>query len=846
MRKAARSQETNVSSRDRYQSIRPRQRHPLLLVLSAIAVGLVADRYWIVPIETWLLAAIVSLGGWVLLRWAHRDGVAQLSLLVAAAALAGAWHHDRWYLFAGDDIGRFADVQAQPVCIEAVTQSLPRYLPVPPYDVMRIVPATDSTRVELRVTAIRDGDAWLPCSGRAMLFVGGKLSDFAVGTRVRVFGQLVSPRPQHNPGEFDFAAHSRGDRVLARITAAQEASVVPLASGSTWGVAAAFERLRRAGHDILWEHIHNGQRGLAAAVLLGEREYIDSDIMEAYVETGAVHLLSISGLHLGILAGFMFFFLRLGLVPRRTGLLVVAVAVVLYARLTDSEPPVVRATVLVVALCVGALMGRRALEWNTLAAAAILVLAMNPPELFRVGTQLSFLCIAVFIAFDLHRVFLQTPDAIESLIRQAEPWPVRFARFVSLRAYYVTLATVAVWLTVLPIVMASFHLCTPIAIVLSVLIWLPMTLAMLFGFLTLLVGGLIPALGGVLGWLCGASFYVLNAIIEGAREIPGGCYWVPGPDDWWMIVFYLLLAALVTFPRGIVAFRWQAALVIGWIGVAFAVGAVRALPPDQLDVTFLSVGHGCAAVIELPDGRTLLCDAGHMGSPDAGGRTIAGYLWSRGITRIDGLVISHADADHFNAVPYLLERFDVAKVFVSPVMFDDSGGKKLGVAVRSLQTAIEASDAELEAVSENQRLDVGGDVALRILLPPPEGVIGSDNANSVVLAVEYEGRRVLITGDLEGRGLSRLLERPPYDVDVLLAPHHGSPGSSPPEFATWATPEFVVVSGGFRGNFGLLEGVYGQVNATPLHTARVGAIRVAIDAHNLRVTTLGRQRFSPD
>jgi competence protein ComEC len=262
-------------------------------------------------------------------------------------------------------------------------------------------------------------------------------------------------------------------------------------------------------------------------------------------------------------------------------------------------------------------------------------------------------------------------------------------------------------------------------------------------------------------------------------------------------------------------------------------------------VTFLSVGHGCAAVVELPDGRVLLCDAGHMGSPDAGGRTIASYLWSRGITRIDGLVISHADADHFNAVPYLLERFDVAKVFVSPVMFDESG-KKLGMAVTALKSAIETSAAELETVSEGQRLNVGGAATVRVLLPPAEGVIGSDNANSVVLAVEYGGHRVLITGDLEGRGLSRLLERPAYDVDVLLAPHHGSLGSSPPEFAAWAKPDFVIVSGGFRGNFTLLEDVYGQVGAMPLHTARVGAIQAAIDANGLRVTTLGRQRFSQE
>lgn len=822
---------------------RVRQRHPLIIALIAVAVGMLVDRYLAIEFLVWCAAAAVGLTGWLACRSARRERIAQLPLLLAVAAIAGAWHHDRWHLFAADDIGRYADLQARPVCVEAVTRSLPRYIPVPPADVMRIVPAMDSTRVELDITGIRDGELWHACSGRAMLYVGGTMNDHAVGTRVRVYGVMVAPRPLHNPGEFDFAAHARGDRTLARLAAAQEASVVPLDAGSDWNVAAAFEQTRRQGHDILWRHIDEQHSGLAAAVLLGEREYIDSDVMEAYVETGAVHVLSISGLHLGILAGFLFFFLRLGLVPRRIGLIAIAVSVVLYARLTDSEPPVVRATVLVVTLCAGALFGRRALEWNTLAAAAILVLAMNPAELFRVGAQLSFLCIAVFAAFDLRTLFQPTPDALDRLLRQAEPWPVRMGRSVGRWSWQLTLTSLVVCAVTAPLVMARFHLGTPIAVVLNVLIWLPMTLAMLFGFLVLLVGGIVPWLGDVLGTLCGWSFDVLGAIVEGARDVPAGRFWVPGPDDWWLAVFYLMLAAMIALPKGWLAKRWSAALIVAWVGVAFAVGAMRALPRDEMVVTFLSVGHGCAAVVELPDGRTLVCDAGHMGSPDAGGRTIAGFLWSRGITRIDGLVISHADADHFNAVPYLLERFAVDKVFVSPVMFPEPEKKRLGVAVVKLKEAIDASDAKLETAFESQQLTVGDDVAVRVLLPPAEGVEGSDNANSVVLSVERAGRRFLITGDLEGDGLQRLLEFPPVDYDIVLAPHHGSPSSSPPAFAKWSTPEYVVVSGGFRGELSRVEAVYGAVGAKTLHTARAGAVQATIVNGELDVRTLGRTRF---
>ena len=96
------------------------------------------------------------------------------------------------------------------------------------------------------------------------------------------------------------------------------------------------------------------------------------------------------------------------------------------------------------------------------------------------------------------------------------------------------------------------------------------------------------------------------------------------------------------------------------------------VPHDSLRCTFLAVGHGTCVVIEMPDGRVLVYDAGRMGLPQTGGRLVSSYLWHRGIHHVDALVISHADADHYNAVPDLLERFSVGTVFVSPVMFRDA------------------------------------------------------------------------------------------------------------------------------------------------------------------------------
>lgn len=251
---------------------------------------------------------------------------------------------------------------------------------------------------------------------------------------------------------------------------------------------------------------------------------------------------------------------------------------------------------------------------------------------------------------------------------------------------------------------------------------------------------------------------------------------------------------------------------------------------DKLECAFLPVGHGAAVVVELPGGQTLLYDAGQLGSPLAGARTVAAHLWSRGITHIDAVVISHADVDHFNAIPELLRRFSVGVIYLSPTFLEDQGG-----AVRALLAAVKDSGVKLQEISAGDALRVPGDCRLEVRHPPPLGVPGSDNANSVVLTLEHRGRRILLTGDLEQRGLEALLSDEPYDCDVLLAPHHGSRFSDPPGLAAWSQPEWVAVSCGHGDDPEAVEEAYGRRGATVLSTVRDGTIEVTIDSDGMKV-----------
>ncbi|MCY2996138.1 MAG: MBL fold metallo-hydrolase [Planctomycetota bacterium] len=257
---------------------------------------------------------------------------------------------------------------------------------------------------------------------------------------------------------------------------------------------------------------------------------------------------------------------------------------------------------------------------------------------------------------------------------------------------------------------------------------------------------------------------------------------------------------------------------------------------QQLACTFVSVGHGTCVVLELPHGQTLLYDAGRLGPPDGAVQSISAFLWSRDITHVDAVVLSHADADHFNALPDLLQRFSVGVVYVSPVMFEEPNS-----ALQALRRALQDRGVLVRELYAGDHLLTHGPTRLEVLHPPRRGERGGDNANSVVLQIDHLGRRLLLPGDLGPPGLDNLLAEEPRSCDVVMALHHGSLRNNPRGFAAWTSPEWVIVSDAHGEKLEAIQQAFAQPGRTVLHTAREGAIRVTLDERALDVRSWRQQ-----
>jgi competence protein ComEC len=438
-------------------------------------------------------------------------------------------------------------------------------------------------------------------------------------------------------------------------------------------------------------------------------------------------------------------------------------------------------------------------------------------------------------------------DPLDRLIAGARPWPVKATRYIAGSFWRLWLTGALIWLVALPIVWLRYNILSPIALVLNTVIWIPITAALYGGFGALVLGAIAPPLGAAAGWMCDGCLLLMELAIAYGRELPWSYFWLPAPPAWWVGLFYVALGLAAVFPPLRPARWWWCVLPLAWFAGALALSTTTAKSwtaaplnsshgEPRLACSFVAVGHGVACLIELPDGRTILYDAGKLGSPLAAVRPISSALWSRGIRHLDAIVISHADSDHFCAVPELLDRFSVGAIYVSPVMFQSAPP-----AVQELRAAIDRAGVPLREIYATDRLRSDAGVRLEVLHPPRKGVIGSDNANSIVLLIEYAGRRVLLTGDLESPGLDDMLAEEPLDCDVIMAPHHGSRRSDPTGFCLWSTPEVAVISGSRNfedvPDIEAVKDSYRARGAHVYHTAEDGWVRIEIGSGGMTTTS---------
>ncbi len=812
-------------------------RLPLLVFAALFIAGHGLGKWLVMPHPVWVIAiTLVVLGPALASLHLKQQRKLASELFIFAALLMGIAYRGLTVLPASDDLTAVATREWQPCAVQARIISAAVWMPNPNHREGVINSERWITKWDVHCVAIRHRERWLPIQATSTLSTAGRIDNYLPGDTLQIHGHLRLITPPTNPGGFDFAEHAQRDAMFVMLRSETVAQLQRIDSAWGWN---SLSRLRglaiREIDKSLVRWVRFDQAPLAAALVFGQRQQVDWQDQQELMATGTLHMLAISGLHVEIVAGLLLAACTVLGVRPRTTFICLLLATWGYAGLSGAQPPVIRAAVQVTAFAFARWIGGKARLGNMLGAAAIVLFVMRSTNLQEVGVQLSFLAVGTIGLFASTTRASRKRDRLQAVIDETLPSWWLWWRWLRLKIGEMTYLSFWVTLFTCPLIWTNFHVISPIAIVLNVLISIPLTVALLSGLSTGLLGWLLPV-GVLSGYVCGAALSVITVLVSWGHHVPAGHIWLPAPSLWWTTVFYLfaigwlLLLGRKRLPLlGSLLIVWLVVGVAPWLhGARGQIDGLRGLAFErtavtELRCTFLNVGHGTCVVLELPTGEVWLYDAGHMGAAERSHQDIAAALWALGTARIDHLVLSHADADHYNAVSGLLERFAVGTV-VSTQQFWTHPDRE----VQTLIAHLKHHRCRLATWMAPLRMN-HEQVDFSVLHPNAFWQAATDNADSLCLVVEYAGIRLLLPGDLEGAGILQLTSLPARPCHVVMAPHHGSLTLDPANLLEWCQPHLVVISGGNKATRPDVLQRYSQIPSQLAITYRDGAIQVRID-----------------
>ena len=609
--------------------------------------------------------------------------------------------------------------------------------------------------------------------------------------------QLKKPVSYNSTGVFDYARYLAEQDIHLIGTIKSELLIQSMQDQARFpgSIQFSFQRLRHHISNSLRKISDKEAGAIYTAILTGNRSAIPCEVLDGFKHTGTMHILAISGVHMSLL-GLMLFSLfhwslrRSILLINRinvkmTALLLTIPFLALYTGIAGGNPPVIRSFIMSL-FCICALyIGRIRSALNILAVSAFIVLAFHPISILSASFQLSYTAVAfiLILTIPITRFIIEKLNVLPDNTSDQSwvCWPVHLIS-----------ATIAATLGTAPLLIYHFNhlsfstifsnlLIEPLICLISLPVGfaaLPLLFIHESSALSLLNVGAIP-----ISWAIQLAGFI--------SAIPGSYTWVPNPSIFAIVLYYLGWMALISL-------RSMSHKTVGFCLIGISVMTVilpftplKGLTTSENRVSFINVGHGSASLIEFSNGNTILIDGGSRSGPgfDVGSFVISPYLWHRGIARLDDIIITHSDADHYNGLQTVIQRFSPQRIWL-PEKADPSSPTYTQLIETVLANGISILFPEKDIIyqSVNHKFSSLG------RFQAPEGS-NSSNDRSLVLCLESDTFSVLFPGDIEEAAEQRYIQSSSLiKPTILLSPHHGARSSNSNSFLSAVSPDHLVIS----------------------------------------------------
>jgi competence protein ComEC len=526
---------------------------------------------------------------------------------------------------------------------------------------------------------------------------------------------------------------------------------------------------------------------IVKAIIAGERENVPQKLTDIFQDAGVIHILAISGLHVGIITAGLFFLLNL--IPRnilRDEFKYIFIIIIMlgYAAITGFQPSVSRATLMFAILIMAKYFNRPFHLYNSLYLSAMILLLWQPLYIYDAGFLLSFLVTFFIVALA----------------------PILEARLIFLPAYLRKLISVSLsaWLGAAPLSVYFFYKVSFISILANIVILPLIGIILILAFLSVFISFLFLPMARLIAIFSNILIEILVAIGQRLSMLPFAYKYVAQPEIFSIIIYYAIVLIVFYTINFWSKYNLMEKKYRFWVIVSCSflllVGNML-FPPSLLAVHFLNVGQGDCILIQTPQARNILIDGG--GTPysdfDVGKNTVIPYLRREGINQIDVMFLTHPDLDHLEGLLSVLEEMKVNLVVDSGLECQDANYLDFKSLVKKKKNI---SYYQTEA---GDKIKISPDLEFVILNP----IKSSDNCdegdfnnNSIVLKLHYKDAKFLFTGDIEKNAEENLLvDNCLLKSDILKVAHHGSDSSTGESFLNSVDPEIAVISVGLN-NFG--------------------------------------------
>ena len=652
-------------------------------------------------------------------------------------------------------------------------------------------PIRKSSRSEMvvRTRCIKRGDTEYQLDRRVLVQVARtarweNTDSLQIGDHVCMLGYLETLPGARNPGDFDYGRYLALNGIQGFMTV-RDSNAVSLSARATDLSVSNYVALAQNSIYTIFDRYHGPEEAsFLKGVVFGYRGDLSAEIKQSFMDTGTIHILAVSGSNVVVVALIFFSVVGFFRLSSRIATALTLAGLIWYMVITGLSPSVIRATIMGGVLLIGSILGRKGDIYNTLAVAALVMLLWDPLFLFDVGFQLSFAAVISIVYF-----YPRLEHWIELI-------PGRIAKStVADSALKLFAVSMAAQIGTMPFTGYYFGRVSLIAVVANLLVVPLSGLNTLLGFATIAFSAVSNPIASCYAALNDILVSLLLKFVKTASKVPYAYVETLNAGLMTTVIYYVAVG--VVFNVGKPRFIARTIIVLLLALNVFLYKDALSPKATALEMTVIDVGQGDAILLELPNRKHILVDAGprYVGY-DVGERIILPFLRKSGITSLDAVILSHAHDDHVGGCRSILENIRVLQLVVGDTAAPTRLSRETLDAARRTSTPIKIAHA-------GEVLQFDPTTRIFVLQPAVSYRPNDLNDQSVVLKVVYGSSSVLLPGDASQNVEDALIHRAGSLLasTVLKSPHHGALTASSEEFLRVVEPSLVVISVGRLNRF---------------------------------------------